>query len=72
MSLARFCQFLCIIAVISLPIAHELIGIDRNHPSFHGGAKDLVYMHVQFESAMFENEIEYDAHYMGWWTVCGE
>ena len=29
-------------------------------------------MHVQFESAMFENEIEYDAHYMGWWIVCGE
>ena len=29
-------------------------------------------MHVhEFEGATFEDEIEY-AHYMGWWTVCGQ
>ena len=28
-------------------------------------------MHVhEFEDAMFEDEIEYDGHYMGRWTVC--
>ena len=26
----------------------------------------------EFEDAMFEDEIEYDAHYMGWWAVCGQ
>ena len=29
-------------------------------------------MHVhEFESAMFEDEIDYDAHYVGLWIVCG-
>ena len=41
------------------------------YPSSHGGEKDLVHMHVhEFEGAMFEDEIEYDVHYMGRWTVC--
>ena len=41
------------------------------YPSSHGGEKDLVYIHVhEFEGAMFEDEIEYDVHYMGRWTVC--
>ena len=26
----------------------------------------------EFEGAMFEDEIEYYAHYMGWWAVCGQ
>ena len=31
-----------------------------------------MYMRVhEFEGAMFEDEIEYYAHYMGWWAVCG-
>ena len=25
----------------------------------------------EFEGAMFENEIQYYVHYMGWWAVCG-
>ena len=44
----------------------------ETHPSSHGGAKDLVYMSVrEFEGAMFEDEIEQNAHYIGRWTVCG-
>ena len=26
----------------------------------------------EFEGAMFEDEIEYYAQYMGWWAVCGQ
>ena len=53
-------------------LAHEYVGIRGSHPSSHGGAKDLVYMCVrEFAGAMFEDEIEYDAHYMGRWTICG-
>ena len=26
----------------------------------------------KFEGSMFEDEIEYYPHYMGWWTVCGQ
>ena len=26
----------------------------------------------EFEGAMFEDEIEYYVHYMGWWAVCGQ
>ena len=44
-------------------------GIGRNHPSSHGGTQDLVYMRVHDEGAMFEDEIEYYAHYIGWWVV---
>ena len=30
-------------------------------------------MHVhEFEGAIFDDEIEYYAHYMGWWAVCGQ
>ena len=44
-----------------------------SHPNSHGGTQDLVYMHVhEFEDAMFEDEIECYAHYMGWWAVCGQ
>ena len=25
----------------------------------------------EFEGAVFEDEVEYDMHYMGQWTVCG-
>ena len=54
-------------------LAHEQIGIGWSHPGSHGRTKDLVYMRVrEFEGAMFEDEIEYDAHYMGRWTVCGK
>ena len=43
-----------------------------SHPSFHGGSKNLMYMHVhEFERAMFENKVEYGRDYMGRWTVCG-
>ena len=42
------------------------------HSSSREGTQDLVYMRVhKFEGAMFEDEIEYYAHYMGWWAVCG-
>ena len=42
------------------------------HSSSPGDAKDLVFMRVhEFEGAMFEDEIEYNAHYMGTGTVCG-
>ena len=42
-----------------------------SHSSSNEGATDLVYMRVhEFEGAMLEDEIEYDAHYMGRWTVC--
>ena len=54
-------------------LSHEQIGIGGRHPSSHGGTLDLVYMRVhEFEGAMFEDEIEYYAHYMGWWAVCGQ
>ena len=37
-----------------------------SHPGSHGGTQDLMYMRVhEFEGAMFEDEIEYYAHYMG-------
>ena len=26
----------------------------------------------EFEGAMFEDEIKYYAHYLGWWTICGQ
>ena len=26
----------------------------------------------EFEGAVFEDEVEYDMHYMGQWTVCGQ
>ena len=40
-------------------LAYEQVGIGGSHPSSHGDATDLVYMHVhEFESAMFEDEIE--------------
>ena len=43
-----------------------------SHPGFHEGTKDLVYTRVhEFEGAIFEDEIAYDKHYMGRWTVCG-
>ena len=43
-----------------------------SHPGSHEGTKDLVYTRVhEFEGAMFEDEIEYYAQYMGWWAVCG-
>ena len=43
-----------------------------SHPGSHGCTKGLVYMVVyEFEGAIFEDEIEYDRHYMGQWTVCG-
>ena len=54
-------------------LADEQIGIVGSHPSCHGGAKDLVYMRAhEFEGAMFGDEVEYDAHYMGQWTVWGQ
>ena len=52
--------------------SHEQIGIGKNHSSSHGGTQDLVYMRVHDEGAMFEDEIEYYAHYIGWWAVCGQ
>ena len=43
-----------------------------SHPGSHEGTKDLVYTRVhEFEGAIFEDEIPYDTHYMGRWTVCG-
>ena len=50
--------------------SHEQIGIGGSHPSAHGVT--LVCMRVhEFEGAMFENEIQYYVHNMGWWAVCG-
>ena len=53
-------------------LAHERLA-QGGHPGSHGCTKGLVYMVVhEFEDAMFEDEIEYDGHYMGQWTVCGQ
>ena len=58
-----------IIVCSSLPMKDWQRG---SHPGSHGRTKGLVYMVVhEFEGAMFEDEIEYDGHYMGQWTVCG-
>ena len=38
----------------------------ESNPGSHGGTKELVYMCLhEFEGAMFRDEIEFDAHYMG-------
>ena len=51
--------------------SHEQTDIGGSHPSSHGGTQDLVYVRIhEFEGAMFEDEIEYYAHNMGWWPVC--
>ena len=53
-------------------LAHAQIDIRGSYASSHGGAIDLVHMRVhEFEGAMFQDEVEYDKHYMGWWTVFG-
>ena len=49
-----------------------MIDIRGIHPSYHRGAKDLVYMHVhESEGAVFEDKIEYDVQFRRRWTVCG-
>ena len=38
----------------------------ESNPGSHGGTKELVYMCLhEFEGAMFRDEIEFDAHFMG-------
>ena len=49
-------------------LAYEQIGSWRDHPTSHGGTKDLGYIRVhELEGGVFENEIEYDVPYM--WVV---
>ena len=54
-------------------LVHEQIGIGGSHPGSPESTTDLVCMHVhEFEGAIFDDEIECYAHYMGWWAVCGQ